>query len=82
MQTFILFINISVGWPSSVLDAKVFTHSKIFNYLKNGGINENQLILGDSACPIVPFLRCPYKDNEHLTIPHRRFNKTLSSVRC
>jgi hypothetical protein len=86
------FMDIYIGWPGSVHDARVLTNSKLFQEAEAGsllpnttrdinGINIPLLILGDPAYPILPWLMKPYSDNGRLTAKQFRFNYRLSRAR-
>lgn len=76
-------IDVFVGTPGRVHDARVFRISPLFNLLRNGHptISENEHLIGDNAYPLSAFLLKPFRDNGHLTPRQTRFNTRLSSVR-
>ncbi|XP_024875548.1 protein ALP1-like [Temnothorax curvispinosus] len=74
------FIDVFVGYPGSVHDARVFRNSPIRNDLREL-CGDNYYLLGDSAYPCLKQLIVPYRDNGHLTHAQRNFNQKLSSCR-
>ena len=58
------FIDINVGWPGSVHDARVFSQSSIFQKITSGELLPNKIItvkiplyiIGDSAYPLKKWL--------------------------
>ncbi|XP_071632700.1 putative nuclease HARBI1 [Temnothorax longispinosus] len=74
------FIDVFVGYPGSVHDARVFRNSPIRNDLREL-CGDNYYLLGDSAYPCLKQLIVPYRDNGHLTRAQRNFNQKLSSCR-
>ena len=87
-----LFIDIYVGWPGRVHDARVFVNSSLFkrgqtktllpDWKKKLGSNDVPLvILGDPAYPLLDWLMKAYPDTGHLTQQQRRFNYRLSRAR-
>ncbi|XP_041465990.1 protein ANTAGONIST OF LIKE HETEROCHROMATIN PROTEIN 1-like [Lytechinus variegatus] len=92
VDSFGSFIDVNVGWPGSVHDARVFTNSTIYQKLMNGsafpeqpiqigGCNVPLLLLGDPAYPLLPNLMKPFSDNGRLTNEQITFNNKLSSCR-
>ncbi|KAK3235603.1 hypothetical protein CYMTET_54210 [Cymbomonas tetramitiformis] len=90
----LLFMDITVGWPGSVHDARVFRDSHLFRCGENGtlfptataasffgGIRVPWRILGDSAYPSKDWLLVPYKDNGTLTQHSRFYDYIHSSTR-
>ncbi|KAF2884499.1 hypothetical protein ILUMI_21673 [Ignelater luminosus] len=73
------FIDIFIGYPGSVHDARVFRNSSLYSKLQT--VCGDKYILGDSAYPQSPQLLTPYKDNGHLTAAQKYFNKKLSTCR-
>ena len=66
--------DVVIGWPGSVHDARVLSNSKIFEKGNNntfltecGGRNiraeNNPVIIGDAAYPLLPWLMKPYPEN-------------------
>lgn len=87
-----LFMNIYVGWPGRVHDARVFANSSLFkrgqnktllpNWVKRiGGKDVPLVILGDPAYPLLDWLMKAFPDNGHLTPQQRTFNYRLSKAR-
>ena len=87
-----LFIDIYVGWPGRVHDARVFANSSLFkcgqdkkllpNWTKRIGSKDVPLvILGDPAYPLLDWLMKAFPDNGHLTREQRTFNYRLSRAR-
>ena len=73
------FIDIHVGFPGRVHDARVFTNSPLFH----DGITRcgDFVILGDSAYPNLDWLLTPFRENQQLTPNMRRYNRIHSSIR-
>ncbi|XP_071651213.1 uncharacterized protein [Temnothorax longispinosus] len=76
----IKFIDVFIGYPGSVHDARVLKNSTIYADLRQL-CGDNYILLGDSAYPCLSQLIVPYKDNGHLTRRQRTFNQKLSSSR-
>ena len=74
------FTDISVGWPGSMHDARIFRLSALGKRLSAQGIEPYHL-LGDSAYPLLPYLIVPFRDNGHLTADEKTFNVLHSSSR-
>lgn len=74
------FLDVFVGYPGSVHDARVFRCSDLFNELP-GLCTDNRFILADSAYPLMRQVIVPFRDNGHLTPQKRYFNTKLSSCR-
>lgn len=75
------FIDIFVGIPGKVHDARVFKMSDISNLLPDICNVNKYHILGDGAYPIRPWLLIPYKDYGNLTHKQKRYNKKFSATR-
>ena len=86
------FIDVYVGWPGRVHDARVFSNSSLYQRGQNGslfpdcteqiaGEDVPIVILGDPAYPLLPWLMKAYPNNGHLTREHKRFNYRLSKAR-
>ncbi|XP_011700942.1 PREDICTED: putative nuclease HARBI1 [Wasmannia auropunctata] len=74
------FIDVFIGYPGSVHDARVFKNSSIYDDLYQL-CEDNYFLVGDSAYPCLKQLLVPYKDNGHLTRNQKIFNQKLSSCR-
>lgn len=79
-----IFIDIFVGMPGRIHDARVFRNSPLFQRLTDNPhlLLPNQHLLGDAAYPLMLNVMKPYRDNGHLTHRQRRFNQRLSSQRA
>ncbi|XP_066589309.1 uncharacterized protein [Prorops nasuta] len=76
------FIDVHIGVPGRVHDARVFRTSPLYkNIMHHNLISPSNCIIGDSAYPLSDFVLVPYKDNGHLREERVRLNKRLSSVR-
>ncbi|XP_039302174.1 putative nuclease HARBI1 [Solenopsis invicta] len=73
------FLDVFIGYPGSVHDARVFRESHLYECLQD--ICLSSYIVGDSAYPCLEYLMVPYRDNGHLTRAQRNFNSRLSSCR-
>ncbi|XP_003389956.1 PREDICTED: protein ANTAGONIST OF LIKE HETEROCHROMATIN PROTEIN 1-like [Amphimedon queenslandica] len=87
-----IFIDIYIGWPGRVHDARVFVNSSLYKKGQEGTLLPNWkesiegqevplVLLGDPAYPLLPWLMKPYSDNGHLTRDQKRFNYRLSKGR-
>ncbi|XP_031329492.1 putative nuclease HARBI1 isoform X2 [Photinus pyralis] len=72
-------IDVFIGYPGSVHDARVFSSSFIYPQLSE--LCQDGHLLGDSAYPCLDFCLTPYKDNGHLNRMQTRYNKVHSSLR-
>ena len=85
-------MDVNIGWPRKVHDARVFVNSSCFRKGCNGtlfpdrsitlvGVKVPLLLLGDPAYPLLPWLMKPYLDNASTTPQERHFNHCLSQAR-
>ena len=87
------FIDINVGWPGKVHDARVFANSAIF---KNGeasklfpetkakeinGVRIPVIIIADAAYPLLNWVQKPFPDHGNLSQEKLHFNYRLSRAR-
>ncbi|CAL1678839.1 unnamed protein product [Lasius platythorax] len=75
------FIDIFVGLPGRMHDARVFRQSEIFQRLTHHLLPPNYHIIGDAAYPLKVNLLTPYRDTGHLTRAQIIYNTRLSSIR-
>ena len=87
------FVDIFVGWPAKVHDARVFKNSPLFSHCCArtflplqlsqviSGVRVPPLIVGDSAYALSDWLMKPFTDNGNLTLEQVNFNKILSMTR-
>lgn len=76
------FIDVHIGVPGRIHDARVFRNSPLFqNIMHHNLIAPNTHLIGDCAYPLSTFLIVPFKNNGHLTIEQIRYNQRLSSIR-
>lgn len=87
-----LFMDVNIGWPGKVHDARVFANSSCYKKASNdtlfpdwkrtiGNVNIPLLILGDPAYPLLPWLMKPYLENSHTTPQEQNFNYRQSRAR-
>ena len=87
-----LFMDVIIGWPGKVHDARVFSNSSCFRkgnenvlfpqWSRNiNGVSVPLVVLGDSAYPLLPWLMKPYLENDHTTPQERIFNYRQSRAR-
>ncbi|KAF2894582.1 hypothetical protein ILUMI_11592 [Ignelater luminosus] len=72
-----VFLNIHVGMPGRVHDARVLRNSPICNSLTNMQdplLIEHGHLIGDSAYPLMKNLLTPFRDNGHLTAAQNNYN--------
>ncbi|XP_013409304.1 protein ANTAGONIST OF LIKE HETEROCHROMATIN PROTEIN 1 [Lingula anatina] len=88
-------LDVVVGWPGSVHDARVLANSNVYRKAEEGrlfpmddqhvrnieGIDVPLFILGDSAYPLKPYLMRPFPDNGHLNRMHTNYNYRHSRAR-
>ncbi|KAK5648096.1 hypothetical protein RI129_002988 [Pyrocoelia pectoralis] len=78
------FIDVFIGMPGRMHDARVFRQSDLFEQLSNAEnplLPPNMHLLGDSAYPLMTNLMTPFRDNGHLTREQSIYNIKLSSIR-
>ena len=87
------FIDINVGWPGKVHDARVFSNSKIFAKGMEGtlfpenkaiminGVRVPLCIIADAAYPLLSWVMKPFPDNGKLSAEKSHFNYRLSRAR-
>ncbi|XP_026462664.1 putative nuclease HARBI1 [Ctenocephalides felis] len=72
-------IDVCIGNPGSVHDARIFRKSKLgSNLIQKCG---HFILLGDNGYPLNANLMTPYKNTHGLTVIQKNFNKKLSSNR-
>ncbi|XP_065891631.1 uncharacterized protein [Dysidea avara] len=86
------FIDVNIGWPGKVHDARVLANSTIYKkcndgtYLPNWNRHINEVdvplvILGDPAYPLLPWLMKPFADTGNLTRQQQQYNYRQSRAR-
>lgn len=86
------FIDINVGWPGSVHDARVFAQSSIVKRITDGtllpdnaicvnGVQIPLYLIGDSAYPMKTWLMKPFTHGTILTSEQKTFNYRLCRAR-
>ena len=86
------FLDVCVGWPGSVHDARVFAHSTLYNDIENNHILPNQTItisstriplymIGDSAYPLKSWVMKPFPHNTELNAQQRNYNYRVCRAR-
>ena len=86
------FLDVNIGWPGKVHDARVLVNSSFYKKASNGtlvphwlqtigGINVPLLVLGDPAYPLLSWLMKPYIETPNSTPQERHFNYRLSRAR-
>ncbi|KAL2087270.1 hypothetical protein ACEWY4_018329 [Coilia grayii] len=86
------FLNINVGWPGSVHDARVLRNSKVFALAEDCDLFPDDtrdihgtpvpiMLLGDPAYPLLPWLIKGYPESGQLPREKRHFNYRLSRAR-
>ena len=79
------FIDIYVGWPGRVHDARVFVNSSLYKRVQDGtlfpdwkhtifGKEIPLLMLGDPAYPLLPWLKKVFPDSDTLSHEQKTFN--------
>ena len=79
------FIDVYIGWPGKLHDARVFYNSSFYRKGCQGTLLFSQpvqlegkdiplLILGDPAYPLLPWLMKPYSDTATTTPQEKNFN--------
>ena len=87
-----VFIDVNIGWPGKVHDARVFVNSSFYKKACSGtlfpnwsrqisGVRVPPLILGDPAYPLLPWLMKPYLESTNSTDKERNFNYRQSRAR-
>ena len=87
------FIDINIGWPGRVHDARVFANSSLFMKGSVGnlfpsskckvlnGVNVPVTIISDAAYPLLPWVMKPFADNGNLSPQKLHFNYRHSRAR-
>ena len=87
------FIDIYVGWPGKVHDARVFSSSSVFEKGQRkqlfvgelvktmNGIKVPFNIIADAAYPLLPWVMKPFSDNGNVSPEKAHFNYRLSRAR-
>ncbi|KAJ8930821.1 hypothetical protein NQ314_016353 [Rhamnusium bicolor] len=78
------FINISVGHPGRMHDARVFRRSSLYQSIINEDdplIRPENHIIGDCAYPLLQEVLTPFRNTGHLTNGQIRYNTRFSSIR-
>ena len=87
-----LFLDIYLGWPGKVHDARVLVYSDIYRLAMAvslfpsqtkciGGTNIPLMILGDPAHPLLPWSMKPYPEHIGMDRSNRPFKYRLSHAR-
>ena len=87
------FLNVYVGWPGSVHDARVLMNSGLYSKCDSGAFPPNWpkvingtsiplFIIGDPAYPLTSWLIKPFSDCGRLTAKQQGFNYHVSCACC
>ncbi|XP_071580824.1 putative nuclease HARBI1 isoform X1 [Temnothorax nylanderi] len=74
-----LFLDVFIGPPNKIHEARIFQLSFLSNEIQN--ISENYHLLGDAAYPLRKYLLTPYRDYGNLTALQRNYNFKFSQTR-
>lgn len=86
------FMDIYLGWPGKVHDARVFSNSSLYakgqagtllpdTKRRLGGVEVPLVILGDPAYPALPWLMKGYPEHLGMPVAQKTFNYRLSRAR-
>ena len=86
------FLDIYIGWPGKVHDARVFANSSLYDMAQHGtllpdwkknicGIDVPLCILGDPAYPALPWLMKAYPEHQQMSKKEKHFNYRQSRAR-
>ena len=86
------FIDVYIGWPGRVHDARVFANSSLYQRGQSktllpdwkemiAGRNVPLVLLGDPAYPLLQWLMKAFPDNGRLSRQEKHFNYCLSRAR-
>lgn len=86
------FLDVCIGWPGSVHDARVFVHSPIYSQITENdllpnkpmsvnGVNVPLYLIGDSAYPMHTWLMKPFPQSGVLTSEMKQYNYRISRAR-
>ena len=86
------FIDVYVGWPGRVHDARVFANSSLYQRGQSNTLFPNckesiagkevsLVLLGDPAYPLLPWLMKPFPNNGRLSREQKTFNYSPSKAR-
>lgn len=78
------FIDVYIGMPGRMHDARVFQKSILYQKLtdqQNPLLQGDKHLIGDSAYPLLVSLITPFRNNGHLQENQIRYNVRLSSIR-
>ena len=86
------FIDINIGWPGSVHDARVFSHSSLYEKITEqdlfphkpmtvGSVDVSLYLIGDSAYPLQTWLMKPFTHGTSLTAEQKTYNYRLCRAR-
>ena len=78
------FIDVNIGWPGSVHDARVFSHSSVYKKITEhtllpdrtitvNGVSIPLYLIGDSAYPLQTWLMKPFTHGTVLTLQQKTF---------
>lgn len=86
------FLDICIGWPGSVHDARVFVHSPLYSRITEedllpnkpmsvNGVNVPLFLIGDSAYPLQTWLMKPFPQSSAFTTEMKQYNYRISRAR-
>ena len=86
------FMDIYLGWPGKVHDARIFANSTFYHKGQTGtllpdwqrqlsGVEVPLVILGDPAYPVLPWLMKAYPEHSGMSAQQKLFNYRLSRAR-
>jgi len=86
------FLDICVGWPGSVHDARVFVHSNLYKKITDSQLIPDKserissvdvplYMIGDSAYPMQSWLMKPFSYSSELTTEQRTYNYRICRAR-
>ena len=76
-----VFLDVLVGWPGSVHDARILRNSELFARSAET-FSDGSYLLGDAGYPALPWLVPAFRDANRLTAPQIAFNHAHSRCRC